>query len=158
MYWPGMDNDITNKCRSCPKCKFNRPSNIKESLQHLPVAEYPFQIISAGWFDLNGNKFLVIVDWYSGYFDVNGPFINPDAAAVISSFREWFINTAVCDVFWSDGGPSFGSSDVNNFLKRWGAQWSRRPHVTLKVTLWLNQLSSGQKVFFENVGVAEDSL
>ena len=76
MYWPGMDNDITNKCRSCSKCKFDRPSNIKEPLQHLPVAEYLFQIISADWFDINRNKFLVIVDWYSGYFDVKGPFIN----------------------------------------------------------------------------------
>ena len=44
MYWPGMDNDITNKCRSCSKCKFDRPSNIKEHLQHLPVAEYPFRL------------------------------------------------------------------------------------------------------------------
>ena len=30
---------------------------------------------------------------------------------------------AVCDVFWSDGGPPFGSSDVNDFLKRWGIEW-----------------------------------
>ena len=118
-----MDNDITNKCRGCSKCEFDRPRNIKKPLQHLPVVEYPFQIISADWFNLNGNKFLVIVDWYSGYFDVKGPFINPDAAAVISSLRESFINTAVCDVFWSDGGPPFGSPDVNEFLKRWGVEW-----------------------------------
>ena len=50
----------------------DRPSNIKEPLQHLPVAEYLFQIISANLFDLTGNKFLVIVDWYLGYFDVKG--------------------------------------------------------------------------------------
>ena len=37
--------------------------------------------------------------------------------------REWFINTALYDVFWSDGGPPFGSSDVNNFLRRWGVEW-----------------------------------
>ena len=37
----------------------------------------PF-IINTGsdWFDQNENKFLVIVDWYSEYFDVKGPFIN----------------------------------------------------------------------------------
>ena len=99
MYWPGMYNDIAKKCISCPKWEYDKPSNIKESLQHLPVAEYPFQIISGDWFNLNGNKFLVIVDWYSGYFDVKSPFINPDAAAVISSLRERFINTAVCVVF-----------------------------------------------------------
>ena len=34
----------------------------------------------------------------------------------------------------------------------------RRPYSTLKATLWLNRLISGQKVFFENVCVAEDSL
>ena len=33
MYWPGMDNDITNKCRSCPKCVFDRPSNIYEPVR-----------------------------------------------------------------------------------------------------------------------------
>ena len=88
MYWPGIDNDITNKCRSYPKCEFDRPSNIKEPLQYLPVAEYPFQIISADCFDLKRNKFLVIVDCYLGYFDVKGPFINPDAALKISSLRE----------------------------------------------------------------------
>ena len=100
---------------SCPKCEIDRPSNIKEPLQHLPVAEYLFQIISANWFDLNGNKFFVRVYWYSGYLNVKGPFTNPDEATIISSLREWFMNTAVCDVFWSDGGPRFGSSDVMTF-------------------------------------------
>ena len=119
-----------------PKCEFDRPSNIKEPLQHLPVAEYFFQVILADWFDLNSNKFLVIVNWYSGYFDVKGIFTNPDAATVISSLREWFINTAVCDVFWNDGGPLFGSSDVND-IELSGV---RRPHGILKATLWLNQL------------------
>ena len=23
VYWPGIDNDITNKCRSCFKCEFD---------------------------------------------------------------------------------------------------------------------------------------
>ena len=123
VFWPGIDNDISNKCRSCPKCEFDRPSNNKEPIKHLPVPEYPFQIISADWFDLNSEKFLVIVDWYSGYFDVKGPVTNPDAGTVITCLREWFINNAVCDVFWSDGGPPFGSSNVNDFLKRWGVEW-----------------------------------
>ena len=153
-----MDNDITNKCRSCSKCEFDRPSNIKPPLQHLPVFEYPFQIISADWFDLNSNKFLVIIDWYLGYFDVKGPFINLDTAIIISSLPEWFIINAVCDVIWSDGSPSLAQQILMTFLKRWEVEWRRRPYGILKATLLLNQLLSGQKIFFENVGVAEDSL
>ena len=87
-------------------------------MQHLPVATHAFQIISADWFDLNGKKFLVIVDWYSGCFDVTGPVPNPNAASLISCLREWYINTAVCDVLKNDGGPPFVSTEVNNFLAR----------------------------------------
>ena len=55
----GFQNKVADSfCRN----PVDRLSNIKKPLQHLPVAEYPFQIISADWFDQNGNKFLVIVD------------------------------------------------------------------------------------------------
>ena len=88
VYWPGIDNDITNTCKSCSKCEFDRPSNVKEPMQHLPLATHAFQIISADWFDVSGEKFLVIVDWYSGYLDVKGPVRNPNAASLISCLRE----------------------------------------------------------------------
>ena len=116
VYWPRIDNDITNTCKSYSKCEFDRLSNVKEPIQHLSVATLAFQIISANWFDLNGEKFFVIVDWYSEYFDVKGPVPNPNAASLISCLCEQFNNTAVCDVLWSDGGPPFGSTEVNNFL------------------------------------------
>ena len=88
VYWPGIDNDITNICKSCSKCEFDRPSNVKEPMQHLPVATFAFQITSGDWFDLNSEKFLVIVDWYSGYFDVKGLVPNPNVASLISCLRE----------------------------------------------------------------------
>ena len=63
------------------------------------------------------------------YFDVKGPVPNPYAVSVISCLREWFINTAVCDVLWSDGGPPFGSTEVNNFLAQWVVEWRQSsPH------------------------------
>ena len=62
VYWPGIDNGITNTCKSCSKCEFDRPSSVKKPMQHLSVVTHAFQIISADWFDLNGEKFLVFVD------------------------------------------------------------------------------------------------
>ena len=122
VYWPGIDNDITNICKSCSKYKFDLPSNVKEPIQHLPVATHAFQIISADWFDFNGEKFLV-ADWYSGYFDVKGPVPKPYVPWLINCLREWFVNTAVCDELWSNDGPLFSSTKVNNFLARWGVEW-----------------------------------
>ena len=40
VYWPGIDNDITNTCKSSSKCKFDRPSIVKEPMQHLLVATH----------------------------------------------------------------------------------------------------------------------
>ena len=103
VYWLQIDTDIENACRSCHECEKDRPSNPKEPLKHLPTPSYAFEHISADCFDLNGDKFLVIVDWDSGYFDVKGPVNNPDANTACY-LREWFVNNAACDYFSSDGG------------------------------------------------------
>ena len=47
VYWPGIDSNIANTCRSCSKCEFNRPSNVKEPTQHLPVATHESHIIQS---------------------------------------------------------------------------------------------------------------
>ena len=124
VYLLQIDNDIENLRRSCQECEKDRPSNPAQPLEHLPAPNYAFEFISADWFDLNGDKFLVLVDWYSGYFEVKGPVNSPDANAVICYLREWFVNNAVCDYFWSDGGPPFGSAEMNDFLTRWGVKWT----------------------------------
>ena len=121
--WPGIDNDIAITGKRCSKGEFDRPSNVKEQMQHLLVRTHAFHIISADWSDLNGKKFFVFEDWYLGYFDVKGSVPNPNTASLISCLREWFINTAVCDLPWSDGGSPFGSTEVNNFLARWCVEW-----------------------------------
>ena len=124
VYWPQIDNDVENSCRRCPECEKDRPSHPKQPLKHLPTPNYAFEFISADWFDLHSDKFLVIVDWYSGYFEVKGPVTSPDAHTVICYLREWFVSNAVCDYFWSDGGPPFASADLHDFFFRWGIRWA----------------------------------
>ena len=135
VYLPGNDNDISSTCESCSKCEFDRPSNVKEPMQHLPVATQAFHIIPGDQFDLNGEKFLVTVGWYSGYFDVKGPIPNPNAASLINCSDIWLIITAACDVLWSDGNPPFGSTLVNDFVHG-GASNGASPRLSiLRVTL-----------------------
>ena len=62
VYWPGIDHNITNTCKNFSQRGFDRPSNAKELMQHLPTATHAFYIISANWFDVNDEKFLVTID------------------------------------------------------------------------------------------------
>jgi len=91
---------------------------------HFPTPKRAFEFISADWFEVNGGKFLVIVDWYSGWYEVAGPIANPDSTRFIQSLRDWFVNKAVPDYLVTDMGPPFGSSEVADFLKRWKISWS----------------------------------
>ena len=63
VYWPQIDNDIENSCRSYQECEKDRPSNPAQPLKHLPAPNYTFEFISADWFDSKDDKFLVLVDW-----------------------------------------------------------------------------------------------
>ena len=83
-----MVKTISNTCKRCSKCEFDRSNNAKAPIQYLPIAIHVFHIISVGWFDLKSEKFLLIADWYSGFFDDNDPVPNFNAALSISGSRE----------------------------------------------------------------------
>ena len=124
VYWPNIDQDIAQRCRACTMCQFDRPSNPREPIKHLPIPSRAYEILSADWFDCRGRKFLVITDWYTGWFSVR--MVDGDraeAAFVIRSIREVVCDGAAPDVLFSDQGPPFGSRDVQDFLRRWGVKW-----------------------------------
>jgi hypothetical protein len=120
VFWPGINNEVEMVVRGCRSCQEGRPSNSKEPLVHLPIAERPFEHVSADWFDLNGRKYLVISEWYSGMFEVKGPTKQPNAEQLIKYFKEWVKAMAIPEHLWTDGGPPFGSEEVNSFLAKWG--------------------------------------
>lgn len=122
VYWPNVDEHIQQKCQSCELCQFDRPSLPREPIKHLPIPTRAFQILSADWFDHKGNKFLIISDWYSGWFFVRQT-READSKFFIKSLREAMCDTAAPDVIWSDQGPPFGSREVTDFLRRWGVRW-----------------------------------
>ena len=122
VYWPSMNNDLEQMCRSCPSCEEDRPSQAKEPQLHLPVPNRAYRYQSADFADVQGLKFLIIVDWYSGMF-ATFHMNRTDAASTIRSLRQSFTDTAVPDILYTDNGPPFSSYEMQDFLQRWGIRW-----------------------------------
>ena len=123
VYWPRIDADIGQVCDNCRECDPGRKANPKEPIVHHEAPTRPFEEISADWADIKGKKFLIIAENYSGFVQAAGPTEHPNEDYVIKALTEFFVDYAVPDKLFSDGGPPFPSHAVQQFLKDWNIEW-----------------------------------
>ena len=57
VYWPLMDEDITNHVNHCQECWFNAPSHSSKHLITAPIPKYPFQNV-ASLFDIDHHTYI----------------------------------------------------------------------------------------------------
>lgn len=135
MWWPNITKDIEMMRALCSTCHRNAPSQQPLPPVQPPRPDHPFQLVSTGYFQLEGHNYLVMVDLYS-----NWPTIkkckNESAEDLIESLREYFCNYGVPKEITSDGGMSYMSESTQQFLKTWGVSHrvstSYNPHANLR--------------------------
>ena len=124
LFWPGLTADITNLVLNCTTCLQFRNSNPKEPLQSHEIPSYPWQEVASDLFSWDDKDYVLIVDYYSRYFEV---FRLPNtlSATVIAKCKETFARYGIPEKFMSDNGPQYASSEFANFAKQWNFQ-----HIT----------------------------
>ena len=70
MYWPNINNDITNHIGRCGTCQKHMYKQAKEPMEQHEVPEKPWRKIGADLFTLIVKNFLVVVDYTSNYPEV----------------------------------------------------------------------------------------
>ena len=70
MYWPGMNSEIEDVVSRCQVCSTYQRSNPKEPLLSHPLPQRPWARVGADLFELNSHSFLILVDYYSGFIEV----------------------------------------------------------------------------------------
>lgn len=117
-FWPGLNADIRQTRAQCKQCMQNAPSQRSEPLAMTPDPEYPFQQVAADLCDLEGHKFLVYADRYSGW--VQGAKLSSCTFRNVSQHLiNWFATFGVPEEMSTDGGPPFNSHDYDEFLRTW---------------------------------------
>ena len=66
-----MNGQIENVVSNCPTCSMYQRSNMKEPLLCHEVPSHPWAKVGADLCELNGKTYLVLVDYYSGFIEVN---------------------------------------------------------------------------------------
>ena len=119
LFWPNMENDIANAVASCQHCQDHLPSQQKQPYQERPPPERPFQEVALDIGQHGGQYFLILVDVFSGWTSSGMLGKEMKTTKVIRKIRNYFVNTGVPDIIWSDGGPQFTSSAFKDFARDW---------------------------------------
>ncbi|KAK2564593.1 Retrovirus-related Pol polyprotein from transposon 17.6 [Acropora cervicornis] len=71
IYWPGMNEDVEDYVSKCTVCSSQPVQQGKEPLICHELSNRPWEKIAVDLFYLNGTEFVVTVDYYSSFFEVD---------------------------------------------------------------------------------------
>ena len=119
IYWPSMNNQITNLIQNCYTCEKFQNSNPKETIINHELPSRPWQSIAADFFKFDDKDYLLIVDTFSKYPEIVCLKNDTTSSNVIKNLKNILARHGIPDVLYSDNGPQFISYQFQNFLKDW---------------------------------------
>lgn len=121
VYWPGMNGEMKDLISSCDACNTFSNQQAKEPLMSHPVPDLPWQKLGADLFELNGKSYLILVDYYSKFMEVD-ELQTTHASSVVKCCKHQFARHGIPETIHSDNGPQFTAKEFGQFCKFYGIQ------------------------------------
>ncbi|XP_028411140.1 uncharacterized protein K02A2.6-like [Dendronephthya gigantea] len=119
LFWPGMSADIRPCCDACGVCAQFQREKPREPMKSHEVPELPWVKISVDLFQLDGKNYMVMVDHYSDFIELDY-LKNTTANTVIKAMKKNFARHGIPKECVSDNGPQFVSFEYKSFAKEYG--------------------------------------
>ena len=71
LFWPGMTSQIEDAVLNCQVCSTYQRSNTKEPMLPHKIPKRPWSQVGADFFLFNGKNYLILVDYYYGFIELN---------------------------------------------------------------------------------------
>ena len=116
VFWPGINRQIEDMVKACETCLTNRSQQRREPLIPSEIADYPFQMVGTDLFYWNGQDFLLTVDYYSRYWEIERLY-ETQSVNIIKKLKMMFSRHGIPQMVRSDNGPQFISTEFKKFAK-----------------------------------------
>ena len=103
LYWPGMNKELTEFISKCQVC--SAEDQAKEPLISHKIPARPWEKIGCDMFELDGKDYLITVDYYSSFFEVER-LRNKTGKEVIGKLKQHLARHGLPNEFVSDNGPT----------------------------------------------------
>ena len=121
IFWPQINQQIEEMVKTCSTCLHNQKQHPREPMMSSDVPHNPFQMVGSDLFHWNDQDFVLVVDYYSRYWQIE-KLHKIDAATVIKKIRNVFSRMGIPEVLRSDNGPQYAAKTFEKFAKDWGFQ------------------------------------
>ena len=126
VWWPRMDKDIENYCKSCYGCQLVSNPSKPEPMTRTEFPSGPWQDIAIDFLGPlpSGDNLLVVVDYYSRWVEVSVS-KSITAEKTIQQMKKIFSIYGYPMSVTSDNGPQFKSEQFQSFLRQNGISHRR---------------------------------
>ena len=119
VFWPGLTQDIKQMVDNCEPCQELRARSPKEPLIPQDDGLGPWDKVASDIFEISGRQYLVTIDCYSNYIEVDY-LSRITSAQVITVLKKHFARYGIPRILLTDAGAQLTSSDFRKFTKEWG--------------------------------------
>ena len=118
LFWPGMSAEIKDSIGKCDTCNSYQNNQQKEPLIPHDPPKRPWSHVAVDLFTFNNKEWLIIVDYWSDYFELNSlPATN--ASTVITSLKNQFARHGIPDMLYSENRLQVFVTRVPRICNRW---------------------------------------
>ncbi|CAB3244064.1 unnamed protein product [Arctia plantaginis] len=114
VYWPNLDMDLENVCRSCEPCRTVRDAPPRDTLHPWEFPLFPWQRLHADFAEHLGKRYLLVVDAHSKWIEVL-PMARTDAQSTITALMSVFGRFGLPSQLVTDYGPPFLSMEFKKY-------------------------------------------
>ena len=119
IFWPGMAQEIKQLVDCCQPCQELRPRNQRETLKQHYDGKQPWEKIATDLFEIKGHSYLVTIDYYSNFMEVD--YVSSTTSAqVIALIKKQCARYGIPKCIVSDPGPQFTSKEFRLFTSELG--------------------------------------
>ena len=108
LYWPRINAEVRDYISKCSICQTYQPEQCRDELQPHEMPSRPWSKLGADIFELGSQQFLIMVDCWSNYFEVQ-ELNRSTSASVIHAFKVQFARHGIPEVLVTDNGTQFSS-------------------------------------------------
>ena len=123
LYWPGFNKQIEDTISKCSICQQHRSYQTKEPLLNSEGPKTPWSMVAANLFECIGATYLVVVDYYSEFIEIEKLENDTRSSAVIEAMSKIFAAHGIPDKVITDNGPQFASYEFSKFTYEWNFFW-----------------------------------
>ena len=113
-----MSSQIKEAVSNCSLCAEYQTAQPKEPLITPELPSRPWSLVAQDLYSFQGNNFLITVDSFSGYWEVD-KLPQTTSPAVIDVTKQHFARYGIPDRVYTDNGPQFDCAEYTRFSKGW---------------------------------------